>query len=71
MGFNEIMQKIANDNNTNPEQVFKDMQDAIEAAKDNPNFKAAFGDRTPSVEEFISFAVTILANEGRLDTNTD
>ena len=71
MGINKIMQKIANDNNTTPEEVFKDMQDAIATAKDNPNFKAAFGDRTPSVEEFISFAVTILANEGRLDTNTD
>ncbi len=34
--------------------------DGIDAAKDTPNFKAIFGDRVPTIEEFIEYSVATL-----------
>ncbi|MBQ6961718.1 MAG: hypothetical protein IJP78_12140 [Clostridia bacterium] len=51
---------LAAKNNTTPEQIRVDMEEAIQSAKDNDNFKAMFGDRTPNVEEFIEAVVLML-----------
>ena len=54
MKHEDMIQRIARDNGTTPEEVETEMAAAIEAAKDNPNFQALFGGRMPSTEEFIS-----------------
>ena len=51
---------LAQKNNTTPEQIRADMEEAIASAKDNDTFKAMFGDRVPSVEEFIEAVVLML-----------
>ena len=53
MDFETIMQKIAMDDGTTPEKVREGMEAAIQAAKDNPNFRQLFGGRVPSIEEFV------------------
>lgn len=35
--FQEILKKIAKDNNSTPEEVYREMQIAIDAAFDNPD----------------------------------
>lgn len=35
--FKEILRKIAKENNTTPEEVYREMQIAIDAAYDNPD----------------------------------
>ena len=56
MKYEDIIIQVAREHNADPAEVEADMKAAIEAAKDNPNFQAMFGGRTPTVEEFI-FAV--------------
>ena len=51
---------LAKQNNTTPEQIRADMEEAIASAKDNENFKAMFGDCIPSVDEFIEAVVLML-----------
>jgi len=53
MEYEKIIAQIAEKNHTTPEEVEAEMQIALHAAKDNPNFKIIFGGRMPTVEEFI------------------
>jgi hypothetical protein len=46
--------------NVSSAEVEFEMNVALESAKDNPNFKATFGDRMPSVEEFIETAIDMI-----------
>lgn len=65
--FQEILNKIAKEHNTTPEDVYTEMQLAIDAAYNSPDPEARAkwaaipkkGDKT-TVEEFIDFSVTIL-----------
>ena len=57
VNYKRIIRKIAHDHNVTPAEVELEMKAALESAKDNPNFKATFGDRMPSVEEFIETMV--------------
>ena len=58
MNMNEILEIIAEQNDTTIEDVRHEMELAISSAKDTPGFKAIFGDEVPSIEEFILFGVT-------------
>ena len=53
MSYEEIIKRIARENNTTPANVEAEMKTALEAAKDNQNFKAMFGGQMPTLEEFI------------------
>ena len=58
--YNANIKKIAHDYNVTSAKVEFEMKAALESAKDNPNFKAMFGDSMPSVEEFIETIVDML-----------
>ena len=60
MNINEILEAVAEQNGTTVKEVRHEMELAIYSAKDNPNFKAIFGDRIPSVEEFILYCSAAL-----------
>ena len=51
--MNEILEAVAEQNGTTVEEVRREMELAIRLAKDEPGFKAIFGDEVPSIEEFI------------------
>ena len=53
MNMNEILEAVAEQNGTTVEEVRREMELAILSAKDEPGFKAIFGDEVPSIEEFI------------------
>ena len=53
MSYENIIRQIAAEHGTTPEQVEADMQEALNAAKNNPTFKVVFGGRMPTIEEFI------------------
>lgn len=55
-----IIAQIAMEHNTTVKEVKVEMEAAIAAARDNENFKAMFGDRISSVEEFISAMALML-----------
>ncbi len=55
-----ILAQIAKNHNTTTEEVRAEMESAIASAKGNENFRAMFGDRIPSIEEFISAMVLLL-----------
>ena len=50
--MNEILEAVAEQNGTTVEEVRREMGRAIRSAKDEPGFKAIFGDEVPSIEEF-------------------
>ena len=60
MDINEILEAVAKQNHITVEEVRHEMKLAILSAKDNPNFKAIFGDSIPSVEEFILYCTAAL-----------
>ena len=51
--MNEILEDVAEQNGTTVEEVRREMERAIRSAKEEPGFKAIFGDEVPSIEEFI------------------
>lgn len=53
MNMDEIMEAVAEQNGTTVEEVRREMELALLSAKDEPGFKANFGDEIPSIEEFI------------------
>lgn len=55
MNLDEILGKVAKQNGVTLEEVKEEIQKSIhEAAKNpSPEFKASFGDREPSIEEFL------------------
>ena len=53
MNMNEILEAVAEQNGTTVEEVRREMELAILSAKDEPGFKAIFGDEVPGIEEFI------------------
>lgn len=62
-----ILRKIAKENSTTPDEVYREMQYAIQTAKNNssPNARAKWDavpsrDEIPTVEEFIDFMVSVL-----------
>ena len=57
MNMKKILEVVAAQNNTTVAEVRTEMEAAIASAKDNPNFRQAFGGRIPSIEEFILYAV--------------
>lgn len=56
MNMNDVFAKVAEMNGVTLDEVKEEMQKSIhEAAKNpSPEFKASFGDREPSIEEFLS-----------------
>ncbi len=60
MNIMGILKAVAKQNHTTVEEVRHEMELAIYSAKDNPNFKAIFGDSIPSVEEFILYCTAAL-----------
>lgn len=60
MKIDEIIEGIAKENSITVDEVRQEMELAINAAKDTPNFKAIFGDRVPTIEEFIEYSVATL-----------
>ena len=56
MDINDVLKMVADNNGVTLDEVKEEIQKAIhEAAKDpSPEFKASFGDREPSIEEFIT-----------------
>ncbi len=46
--------RLAKENGVPEEQVRYEMRKAIQAAKNNPNFQALFGNEEPSLEAFIT-----------------
>ena len=56
MKTEEMLEKIAEMNGVSIEEVKEEIQNAIKEAAMNPSpeFKKSFGDRVPSVEEFLS-----------------
>lgn len=55
MDMNDVLAKVAEMNDVTLDEVKEEMQKSIhEAAKDpSPEFKAVFGNREPSIEEFL------------------
>lgn len=53
MKYEEIIQIVAKKNHTTPAEVEAEMESALDAAQDSPNFIAIFGERKPTVEEII------------------
>ena len=72
MNIDEIIKQVARAHNTTPEEVYAEMQRAIDAGFDNPDPKVQAewrkvrvkGDR-PTPEEVINYAVGALAAEQR------
>ena len=54
MNIKRILQAVAAENNVSVEEAKSEMEKAILSAKDTPYFKEVFGDRIPSLEEFIA-----------------
>lgn len=56
MDMNDVLTKVAEMNGVALDEVKEEIQKSIhEAAKNpSPEFKASFGDREPSIEEFLS-----------------
>ena len=65
MKISDAIEFLAAQNNTSPEEIRISIQEAIEAAKDNQRFKELFGNKIPSVDDFIETIVMMLqAPEG-------
>lgn len=60
MEIDKIIEGIAMENNITFDEVRNEMELAIYAAKDTPYFKSIFGNKVPSIEEFIEYSVTTL-----------
>lgn len=60
MKYEEIIRIVAKKNHTTPAEVEAEMEAALDAAQDNPSFIAIFGERKPTVEEFIRGMVGII-----------
>ena len=60
MKTEEMLKKIAEMNGVTVDEVKEDIQKAIQEAAMNPTaeFKKAFGNRVPSIEEFLSKMVS-------------
>ena len=56
MDMNDLLAKVAEMNGVTLDEVKEEIQKSIhEAAKNpSPEFKASFGDKEPSIEEFLS-----------------
>ena len=56
MDMNDVLTKVAEMNGVALDEVKEEIQKSIhEAAKNpSPEFKTSFGDREPSIEEFLS-----------------
>ena len=54
MNIKRILQAVATENNVSVEKAKSEMEKAILSAKDTPYFKEVFGERIPSLEEFIA-----------------
>lgn len=61
MDFQEVLRVVARKNNTTTEEVYREMKKAIEEAWKNRtpeviavHQKMGFGDKAPTVEEFVS-----------------
>ena len=54
MQFTEIINEIARKNAVSSDAVLADMIAALHVAAEEPRFKEVFGEREPSVEEFVS-----------------
>ena len=62
MNLNTILQTVAKQNRTSVEEVRKEMEKAILDAKDTPNFKKAFGNNIPTLEEFIEKGIEMITD---------
>ena len=62
MNLNTILKTVAKQNRTSVEEVRKEMEKAILEAKDTPNFKKAFGNNIPTLEEFIEKGIELIAD---------
>ena len=60
MNIKGILEAVAKQNHTTVKEVRHEMELAIYSAKDNPIFKAIFGDSIPSIEEFILYCSAVL-----------
>ena len=60
MDIDAALRFLAEKNNLSVDEMRAEMEKAISAAKDNDNFKALFGDRIPSPEEFIQAVAMML-----------
>ena len=65
MQYSALIQRIAQENQTNADEVEAEMILAIQAAKDNPNFKLLFGGNEPTPEEFIEKLVYLVSQSDR------
>ena len=68
MDFNEILRQVAIENNTTPEEVYSEMQIALDAAFQNPDpnvqkewGKIPLSGNRPTPEEVIPFLAALLS----------
>ena len=68
MDFNEILRQVAIENNTTPEEVYSEMQIALDAAFQNPDpnvqkewEKIPLSGNRPTPEEVIPFLAVLLS----------
>ena len=62
MNLNTILKAVAKQNKTSVKEVRREMEKAILDAKDTPNFKRAFGNNTPTLEEFIEKGIEMITD---------
>ena len=62
MNLNTILKTVAKRNRTSVKEVRKEIEKAILEAKDTPNFKKAFGNNIPTLEEFIEKGIELIAD---------
>lgn len=60
MNIEAILTIVAEQNHTTVEEVQKEMKKAILDAKDTPNFKKAFDNKLPTLEEFIEKGIELV-----------
>ena len=60
MNIETMLQIVAEQNHTTVEEVRKEMEKAIIDAKDTPNFKKAFDNKMPTLEEFIEKGIELV-----------
>ena len=57
-----ILKTVAKQNKTSVEKVRKEMEKAILDATHTPDFKKAFGNNTPTLEEFLEKGIEMITN---------
>lgn len=60
MDVEKAIARVALEHDLPVDKVRAEMIDAIQTAKDNPYFKALFGEKEPSPEEVISLIAALL-----------